>query len=881
VSDRALTELASAISDGDTIDWPAARAKLGTRDHRNLIDELETLSRLSHASPQPADEPLTLPVWMRITRMTAIAGVIVGTTAHVARLAEGRGTPVLFGMGSVFAAAALLLELGGRDRRARALAVAYWTTAESFTASRALEIASAVPEWPVLRIIAMARPEAMLPACLWYFAREFPRVTRFSRLDAIYRVALGVAVGMGLALVAANVIPVAAPESAVAPLLAPARRLPGWGPVFWLVTFGGALPALAAVAFRARDAAGAEKRRARRFMYVIAFTLGPIAAEVIAEVLIPPFAAWAEAYRWWLGWIVYPLSLALPIGTAYVVAARDVLDVRVVIQRGIRYLLTRWLITWGAIIPIAMLIGYLYVHREQALGVTLAAGPAKALLWSGFVGVALLLARQHIVRMLDRSLLPGAVEPSVMLAGMAQRLKATRTPFEVTAALAEAAERALQTDADAYVRRNGQLVSLHGGPPMPAESVIDVLLAGAREPCLVAPEGQTYHRLLPDADRKWIEANRVHVVMPITGSRGDNRILGMIALRERRNALRYTEDDMRFLRAASASASLACEALAPVAEGAGRPSELEEMAAECGRCGRVAAWQDAACPCGGRWRQASLPIRLSDRFEIVELLGAGGMGVVYRATDLVLKRDVALKTISRLSDAAAQRLLDEAQAMATFSHPQIAVLYGTELWRGTPILIMEFMGGGTLAARLRRGPLSEPDAVRLVGQLAVGLQEVHRSGLFHGDIKPSNIGFTRDGGPKFLDFGLARAGARAESDVSDDGGTRTGGVSGTPAYMTPEGRDGAQPGPALDLWALALVLLECTLGELPVRAANTGREISRDIDRALASIRQRVSPELFEFLSGGLSTEVSARPSTATSFIHHLASLPATTTENS
>ena len=125
---------------------------------------------------------------------------------------------------------------------------------------------------------------------------------------------------------------------------------------------------------------------------------------------------------------------------------------------------------------------------------------------------------------------------------------------------------------------------------MPVNSVIPALAAGAREPCLVSPHARCLH-LLPEADRAWIETERIHVFLPVTGSRADSSLVGMIALKERRNALGYTEDDMRFLRAAAASASLACEALTTSREGPASAGEPEEMAIECARCGRVTVWQ--------------------------------------------------------------------------------------------------------------------------------------------------------------------------------------------------------------------------------------------------------------------------------------------------
>ncbi|HLG58636.1 MAG TPA: serine/threonine-protein kinase [Vicinamibacterales bacterium] len=877
MSDRAVTDIASAVADGDAIDWDAARSRLSTPGDHSVADELYSLSQLTHGSREAGIRSVaTLSPWLRTARLLAIASVAVGTVGFLAGLVGPQASPypVLFGVSMVFVAAALMLDVGGEDRRARALAAGYWTVASSFSAWGCLELSRLWPESDMLRLVAAVRPEAFFAVCLWDFAREFPRITRFSTRDAWCRFGLHASLAVAVGLFVANLVPAVAPESDLALLAAPAQRLTKFAPLFWNLVFASALPALLTIAVRARESTGDEGRRARRFLYVIVWTIGPVAIEIVAEGLVPRFREWVEMYRWWIGWVVYPLLLALPLGTAYAVAARDVLEVRVVIHRGLRYLLTRWLILWGAIVPLSALMGYLYFHREQPLGVTLGTPAAQGLFWVSAVATGVLAVRERLIRLLDRVVVPGAVEPAAMLARLADRLKHSRTPIEVAQALAEAAERTLQASAEPYFRRGGRLVPVEGAPALPPESVIDVLLAGAREPCIIAEQSHSYFRLLSSPDREWIKAHGVQVIVPITSSRGERAVVGMIALKQRRNALDYSEDDIRFLRAASASASLAFEALG--AADAVPATDSDEVAVECTRCRRVAAWQSEPCTCGGTWRPAALPARLASRFDVVELLGAGGMGIVYRVTDATLRRDVAAKTITRLSETAVTRLLAEAQAMAGFSHQHIAVLYGTEQWRGTPILLMEYMAGGTLAARLRRGALSEADAIALVKRLASGLNEMHAAGLFHGDIKPSNIGFIKDGTPKLLDFGLARAvgslsgGADGTPPGSDAGAAA---VAGTPAYMSPEVRDGAEPSPALDVWALCILLLESVLGTPPLRSPKRGSEIDDGVRRALTQIKAHISPALFNLLHRSLATTPRYPTSTA-DLLELLALLP-------
>jgi serine/threonine protein kinase len=201
------------------------------------------------------------------------------------------------------------------------------------------------------------------------------------------------------------------------------------------------------------------------------------------------------------------------------------------------------------------------------------------------------------------------------------------------------------------------------------------------------------------------------------------------------------------------------------------------------------------------------------------------MGVVYEATDLDLGRRVALKTLPGVTPEAALRLRQEARSMAEWVHPNLAVIFGAETWRGIPVLVVELLEGGTLAQRLR-GPLPPRDVLGWGVALAQALGAMHERGVLHRDVKPSNIGFTAAGVPKLLDFGLAKlvgddavqAPQPPRRSVTPEGPasvTGSGHVMGTPLYMSPHVREGGKAGPADDLWSLTLVLYEAIAGWRP------------------------------------------------------------------
>jgi hypothetical protein len=205
-------------------------------------------------------------------------------------------------------------------------------------------------------------------------------------------------------------------------------------------------------------------------------------------------------------------------------------------------------------------------------------------------------------------------------------------------------------------------------------------------------------------------------------------------------------------------------------------------------------------------------------FEILGELGRGGMGVVYKARHLALKRTVALKMILTGGYAGAAeraRFKAEAEAVARLQHPGIVQVFEVGEHQGHPFCALEFVEGGSLAQRLNGNPLPPKEAARLVEALARAIHLAHSRNVVHRDLKPANVLLTPDGAPKVTDFGLAR-----QLDA-ETGHTPAGAVMGTPAYMAPEQATGQAhaAGPAADVYALGAILYECLTGRPPFRAA--------------------------------------------------------------
>jgi serine/threonine protein kinase len=216
-------------------------------------------------------------------------------------------------------------------------------------------------------------------------------------------------------------------------------------------------------------------------------------------------------------------------------------------------------------------------------------------------------------------------------------------------------------------------------------------------------------------------------------------------------------------------------------------------------------------------------------YEVFSLLGAGGMGEVYRARDAKLEREVALKVLGPdlLADEnARKRFRKEALALAKLSHPNIAQVYDFASESGVDFLVMELISGEALSDRLEREPLPESDVLKCGAELADGLAAAHAEGIVHCDIKPANLRLGRDGHLKILDFGLARLrrpAGTAEVTASLSGADV--GIAGTIPYMAPEQLRGETLDARTDIWAAGVVLYELSTGARPFRDLVTTRLI--------------------------------------------------------
>ena len=268
-------------------------------------------------------------------------------------------------------------------------------------------------------------------------------------------------------------------------------------------------------------------------------------------------------------------------------------------------------------------------------------------------------------------------------------------------------------------------------------------------------------------------------------------------------------------------------------------------------------------------------------YKIIEKLGEGGMGVVYKAEDIKLDRLVALKFLpmhlAHLVEPK-KRFEYEAKAASALDHPNICNIHEiTETEEGQIFIVMAFYEAETLKDRIEKGPLPIEEAIDISTQIAQGLERAHSKGIFHRDIKPANILITEFGEVKIVDFGLAKLSSYAQITEDDQ-------ILGTTAYMSPEQSRGFKIDQRTDLWSLGVVLYEILTGERPFKGYYDHAivySIIHEEPESVTDLRKQTPRRLAALVKKALEKEPEARFQNAEEFLVELKSLAVASTSKS
>ncbi|HSP87179.1 MAG TPA: serine/threonine-protein kinase, partial [Ignavibacteriaceae bacterium] len=241
-------------------------------------------------------------------------------------------------------------------------------------------------------------------------------------------------------------------------------------------------------------------------------------------------------------------------------------------------------------------------------------------------------------------------------------------------------------------------------------------------------------------------------------------------------------------------------------------------------------------------------------YKILEKLGEGGMGVVYKAEDTKLKREVAIKFLPHhisANEEERQRFEIEAQAAASLNHPNITTIHSIEEANEKVFIVMEYIDGIELKDKIKHGPIPTNEAINIAIQIAEGLETAHKKGIVHRDIKSQNIMITKDGKVKIMDFGLAKIGRGTQV-------TKIGSTVGTIAYMSPEQAKGDEVDHRTDIWSFGVVLYEMLTGKQPFKG-DYDQAVIYSILNEEPEYPGNISSELNSIINKALSKELKSR----------------------
>jgi eukaryotic-like serine/threonine-protein kinase len=829
--------------------------------------------------------------WTRLVPSLALFKLASGLVAFFLTWEAGKGQDpafphfLYFVFICEFGIPAALLFLGGRgDPRAVALG-SFFLMGTTAWCNRPLALATSLfggtAAGRFFHVADAFELDCLMAFFLWSFVREFPAPTRApARLWVDRLVRVSAAAGLTLSglnliknLVAGPMLP-AVVRSALATLV-PMR---GTG-LYYSVLMALIAPAIPYLVWKGRSLADDEFRRVRVFLLGLAFGLGPMLLDVLAELFIPPYRAYSQTHPGFrLGiLLVFGLcTLAVPFGTTYSVLVHRVLDVKLLARRAVQYALARASAIALATAPLSALAVYLYQNRTRRLEELFSGSRLLLLLTAALVGGAALRYRRPLLDAIDRRFFREQYDARQILTLLVDRIRSASDAASLASLIAREIDLALHLEGIALLvqdLRCGVLADPRRRTQrLDGSSPLALLIANASDPLSTDLEDpRSPVARLPEKERHWLVDSGFKLVVPILAR--DGSLLGLIGLGGKKSGLPFLREDRQLLHAVASSAAWVLELAQPrPPRPPGWDGDVEpepataaaEIAKECptSACGALFPSYTVFCShCSRRLEPSHVPYVLPGKFRFERRIGSGGMGVVYRGADLALGRPVAVKTLRRVSPEDAMRLRREARTAAAVSHRHLAPVYGMETWMGTPMLVLELLEGGTLAQRIERGPMTPLETVELGIAVSDALAQLHSVDILHRDIKPSNIGFTRDGIPKLMDFGIARVTLDLRRDhlsssfegEEDDSLlpptsiwqrtptslTLSKQLVGTLSYLSPEALAGEPAEPAFDLWSLSIVLYECLLGR---------KVFGGDAKQVMARIKQGRVPELSQVL---------------------------------
>ena len=602
-----------------------------------------------------------------------------------------------------------------------------------------------------------------------------------------------------------------------------------------------------------------ERRQIRLVLWSHAFAFVPaiVLALVAAALQGLGFAAHGSPSMLRLTLAANVLFIASPVSFGYAIIKHRVLGFGVFVRLGIQYMLAQNVLRAAVALPAVVIVYTVVANPNRTVAEIILSGSGRLQAVVLVLAGAGLRFRAPLAASIDRRFFRTDYDQEIILLRLVDSIKQLDSLAEIAAMVSREIDAALHVTRLLVLYRSPEDRSLSigyssagGGAEAAGIAAESPLIEDmARAPVVRAREDLA-SSCTPD-EAAWLERLQIELLVPITGI--DRTLFGLLFVGEKRSEEPYTSKDRNLLQMVASQVGAVCEVLA-LREQVGQQHRIQtevlgrldreqiNLVRECPACGRCFDSHAERCSEDGQALILSLPVdrTLDGKYRLERLIGRGGMGAVYEATDLRLNRRVAAKVVRSAalgSGAMQRRFAREAQACGRLAHSNIIRVYDFGMAGETAYIVMEYVQGVTWRARLDRvGTFPTTFAAALLDQVLDGMASAHGAGVLHRDLKPENllICTPAPGTPpevKILDFGLAKV--REASFVDPKSMTAQGVTMGTFGYMSPEQLFGEQVDERTDVYAIGVIALETLTGRLALDGPFFHRTIETELNRRL------------------------------------------------
>lgn len=643
-----------------------------------------------------------------------------------------------------------------------------------------------------------------------------------------------------------------------------------------------------------------EDVNARRRVKLIFLAILPGAVAFILAYLV--------ALLQWHHWTVPVTLLQTPsviVGSAifsYAVIRHRMFNIRVLVRRSLQYALARSTLLALMAMPVVLLAIFLWAHRTDSIATLLTGTPALYVL----IILPLLLViryRRTLLESLDRRFFREQYDARRLLLHVVSIIRGGSDMLALSRAALDEIDRALHPQHISLWQLDPEGTALHRGfsrgehelteiEPLSANGTLATLLANDEEPLDVhSRHTRSLLQRLPAAERTWLNRMAANLIVPLLI---EKRLAGLLVLGERKSEEPYSREDRELLRMLGAQLALTLDysrlkqspSLVWTPSTSTAPVHLytSDVLQLCPRCGRCYAPDETRCEFDEQALvpESGVPRIIEDKYVVTRLLGRGGMGSVYLATQKRLNRPVAIKVLlSHLvgSSSMRSRFEREARIVARLKHPAIVTIHDFGLLpSGHAYLVMEYLDGETLRKTIMSGPQPVSAALELLSTVGDAIDCAHRAGVIHRDLKPENIMIVREHAkatPRVLDFGLAKmTGPIGEDDATLVQSGHSAGVVGTLMYMAPEVLSGHVADAKADQYSLGIIAYELLCGEHPLGTATDLASVVRGhTEVPMTAVRERIAavpPNVSEAIAKALAKKPGERFETTGEFVNAL-----------